>query len=237
VVGAIAPALLALGLACSMGGAPEAPQAGDGDAGLWPPSALKTGCFDWPRRDFNKSRHADVGAKIQAGERAVDFTLKDTRGKDVRLADLLERKPVLLVQGSWTCPRFQEERAGLEETLKRFRNDLEIVIVYNIEAHPAGNDPGPYKGRPNAKDFSDRKQPRTYEERLRNARDVARDTAIPVLVDTLDQDGSNPVWCTYGTCASCSWLIRQDGMVEAQHEWHDRPSMEASIEGLLARGR
>jgi hypothetical protein len=233
-VGLSAFTVLSLALACSSGAPAPDPAA---PAGLLPASSLQTDCFDWPARDFNRGRHADVGVKIAAGDRAVDFTLRDTRGREVQLAELLKDKPVLLVQGSWTCPRFQEERAGLEQTMKRFRNELQVVHVYNIEAHPAGNDPGPYKGRPSPKSFSDRKQPRTYDERLRNARDVARDTSMPVVVDALEKTGANPIWCTYGTCASCSWLIRQDGMVEAQHEWHDQASMEGSIEAMLASTR
>ncbi|MEZ4238663.1 MAG: hypothetical protein R3F59_21425 [Myxococcota bacterium] len=228
-------AVLGTSLACTLSStAPPAPA--PQPVGLWPPSALQRDCLGWPARDFARNRHAEVSARIGPGDRAVDFTLTDTSGEAVHLADLLADAPVLLVQGSWTCPRFQAERAGLEQTAKRFRNDLHVVIVCSVEAHPAGKDPGPYKGRPDPREFSDRGQPDTYAERLRNARDIARDTTIPVLVDGLDGDGANPVWCTYGTCPSCSWLIRRDGTVEAQHTWHDRPSMEASVAALLARG-
>jgi hypothetical protein len=160
----------------------------------------------------------------------VDFELKSTEGHTVRLSEMLATKPVLLVQGSWTCPRFQQERMGLEETFKRFGQSVHVVVVYNIEAHPAGGDPSPYRGRPWPADFSDRGQPRSFEERLRNAQEIARDASMPVLVDKL----SNPIWCTYGTCSSCSWLIGKDGTIAAAHEWHDASSMNASIEALLA---
>lgn len=202
---------------------------------LEPPSALVTDCFGWPADDFTKRNHADVGARLHVGDRAVDFTLRDVNGKEVHLADVLADHPVLLVQGSWTCPRFQDERAGLEETLKRFRNSVTVLHVYNVEAHPAGKDPSPYSGKPWNLRFSDRKQATTYDERVRYAKDIARDTSMQVLVDNLGRTGANPVWCTYGTCASCSWLIGQDGTIAAQHDWHDRATMEASIEALLGR--
>ena len=40
----------------------------------------------------------------------------------------------------------------------------------------------------------------------------------------------------YGTCPSCSWLIRRDGTVAAQHECHDPVTMDRSIEALLREG-
>ncbi|MEQ1502414.1 MAG: deiodinase-like protein [Myxococcota bacterium] len=210
---------------------------GPAPAGLRSATELVTDCFDYPEQPFDKHRHADVGTRLTAGDRAVDFTLRDVKGNAVRLADLLVDKPVLLVQGSWTCPRFQQERPGLEQTVKRFRNDVTVVLVYGIEAHPGGNDPSPYRGKPWPEAFSDRKQPKTYDERLRNARDIARDASMRVVVDAVDAPGANPVWCTYGTCPSCSWLIRRDGTIAAQQEWHDQATIEGSIAALLAEAR
>jgi hypothetical protein len=221
-------ALLVTSFGCffSSGEVPPAPA----PAGLRPTSELVADCHD----TVTKKDHATLALKLQTGDRAVDFELQDTDGAPVRLSSLLASKPVLLVQGSWTCPRFQQERMGLEETYKRFRDAIHIVVVYNIEAHPGGGDPSPYRGKPWPADFSDRGQPRTFEERLRNAQEIARDASMPVLVDKLGAPGSNPVWCTYGTCASCSWLIGQDGVIVAAHEWHDAPTMNASIEAVVA---
>jgi hypothetical protein len=219
-------------LACTGSGTPEAPA--PGGSVLRPASELVTDCYDFPRRQFTRANHPEVGVRLESGQPAVDFTLQDTRGKSVRLGDLLAEKPVLLVQGSWTCPRFQEERPGLEQLQSRYGQDLHIVHVYNVEAHPQGREPSPYHGRPAPQDFSDRGQARNYEERLRSARDIDRDSNLTVLVDAYDAGSANPVWCTYGTCASCSWLIAQDGTIWAHHEWHDTPSMTTSIEALLA---
>ena len=41
-------------------------------------------------------------AGLDVGEMAVDFTLKDTQGNTVRLAELLSQKPVMMVFGSFT---------------------------------------------------------------------------------------------------------------------------------------
>lgn len=223
------------GLACT-GAVTDAPPppAPAGGVGLLPASELVTDCFDWPTRDFSKKSHAEIGTRLTTGDRAVDFTLQDTRGTPVRLADLLDEKPVLLVEGSLTCPRFQESRLDLEQLVRRNGDALQVVLAYNVEAHPAGNDPSPYKGRPWPKETSTRGQPKTYDERVLNAREVARDTAMKVVVDSYDSPGANPIWCTYGTCANCAWLVRRDGTIAAHQEWHDLDAMQAAIDRLLA---
>ena len=227
---------LVLGLACTMGpptDAPPPPAPSEG-TGLLPASEIVTDCFDWPTREFAKNRHAEIGTRLTKGDRAVDFTLQDTRGTPVRLADLLDTKPVLLVQGSLTSPRLQDSRLDLEGTVKRFGDEVAVLFVYNVEAHPAGKDPSPYKGRPWTRSTSTRGQARSYAERVHDAAEVARDTSMQVVVDAWDAPGANPIWCTYGTCAFCSWLIRQDGTIALQQEWHDTRPTEAAIEALLA---
>lgn len=232
----LAPIVL-FGLACTGTVAdvlpPPAPAR---EVGLLPASELVTDCFDWPNRPFSKNSHADIGTRLTTGDRAVDFTLADTKGGVVRLADLSADKPVLLVQGSLTCPRFQEARLALDETVKRYGNELSVLVVYNVEAHPAGNDPSPYKGRPWPKEFSTRGQPSTAAERMKNATELARGAAMRIGVDDFDSPGANPVWCTYGTCASCAWLIRRDGTIADHQEWYDPEHTRAAIDTLLAEG-
>lgn len=231
---ALAGVALVLGLACA-GPAAVVPSPAPTGPALRPASELQTDCFGFPRRGFNRRNHAEAEVRLATGDRAVDFTLRDTDGREVRLADLLQDKPVLLLQGNLTCPRFQKNRSALEQTLQRFGDDVNVVLVYNVEAHPGGDDPSPYRGDLWQGRFSDRPQARSYQERLRSAREVARSTEIPVLVDPYDAGEANPIWCTYGTCPSCSWLIRPDGVIEAHHDWHDPPTMDRSIELLLQR--
>lgn len=226
--------LVSWSLACAWPSSPpeETPAAPTGPR---PEAELTESCFSWPDQEFSRNNHAEVELKLETGARAVDFTLESTKGDRFHLAERLAQKPVLLVQGSWTCPRFQEERAGLEATFQRFKNDIDMAIVYNIEAHPGAGDPSPYKGRNWTAEFSDRGQPKSFVDRLRNAREIARDSSMTVLVDRLEPNNANPFWCTYGTCAGCSWLIAKDGTIAAAHRWHDKPTMEASIEALLAQ--
>ncbi len=211
----------ALSLACASGPAPQL----DTD--------LVTECFGFPGRAPAPDNHASVSVRLNAGDRAVDFTLTDVDGRRHTLSQLLKTSPVLLVQGSWTCPRFQDRRGGIDELVREFEGQVQVVVVYNIEAHPPRGVPSPYKGRPRPKEFSDRDQPTTLQGRVDNARAIADHSEALVLVDHLGDGRSNPVWCTYGTCPSCSWLIDTAGDIVADHDWHDNDAMRASIVGLL----
>jgi Iodothyronine deiodinase len=220
---------------CGSSSRSTAASPGSGASVLKPAGALVTDCFDFPNRPFRPNNHAEVGLRLTSGDAAVDFALPDVGGGAVRLSDLLAKKPVLLVQGSWTCPRFQEERDGIDKIAEKYGKDVEVVVVYNVEAHPSGGQPSPYHGRPKPHEFSDRGQSRNQDERARSAAQIAEGASFDVLVDTFDAGRANPVWCTYGTCPSCSWLIGQDGSIAAAHEWHDTPSMMGSIDALLAK--
>lgn len=223
---------LLLSLGC---GASAGPSVGKGvDSALRPRSDLVTDCYGFPSRPFRPNNHPELGLRLKAGDTAVDFELSDPEGRPARLADLLKKSPVLLVQGSWTCPRFQEERSGIGGLARKYGEDLQVVVVYNVEAHPGMGQPSPYSGRNREHEFSDRGQSRNQTERARSAAQVAKGATFQVLVDTFDIGRANPVWCTYGTCAACSWLIGQDGRIVAAHEWHDTPTMTGSIEALLA---
>ncbi len=222
--------VLALGLACA---APS--PSSTTTSQLRPSSELKANCFGFPDRRFSRRNFAEVEALLETGDAALDFTLDDPQGKQVRLKDLLDDKPVLLLQGNLTCPRFQENRRALEATTRKYGDDVHVLLVYNIEAHPR-RDPSPYRGNPWELKHTDRRQASTWSDRARSAREVARTSQMQIVVDALDARNANPVWCTYGTCPSCSWLIRRDGTIAAHHDWHDPPTMDRSIESLLAEG-
>jgi hypothetical protein len=66
------------------------------------PGTLASGCFGWPATEFSPSNKAAVRAYLGAGDRAVDFSLRDTAGAAVTLSGLLATRPVLLVHGAFT---------------------------------------------------------------------------------------------------------------------------------------
>jgi hypothetical protein len=80
------------------GGAPTAPAAPTPSLS----SGLQAGCLGWPAADFSPSNHASVRTSLAAGQRAIDFALRDPGGATYRLSELLASRPVLLVHGSFT---------------------------------------------------------------------------------------------------------------------------------------
>ncbi len=228
-------ATVAFSLACA-GGATAARRAdasGDGP-GPRPARELRPGCYDWPGREFSQDNHARVRTFVKPGDRAIDFRLQGADGREHRLADALKDGPVLLLQGSATCPVFRERLPALTEIAERYAPKLTTLLVYNIEAHPLG-DPGPYKGRLALQSASDRPQSRSFEDRVQGLADLALSSAIVPLVDGLDRGEENPIWCTYGTCPACAFVIRPNGVLEAVHTWADPATLDTTIAGLLGR--
>jgi len=111
-----------------------------------------------------------------------------------------------------------------------------MVIIYTVEAHPAGS-PSPYSGREWTGSYSTDEagnpvaQPQTYRERVDLARKTvaAEGLTAPVLVDEMD----NPVWCTYGPAPNIAYLIGTDGTVITRQDWFDPALMESAILGYL----
>ena len=55
-----------------------------------------------------------------------------------------------------------------------------------------------------------------------------------VLVDDLTPGPqNNPVWCTYGPCPNCSYLIGQDVVIVAVQTWAFVDAMKLAIDQLL----
>jgi hypothetical protein len=114
---------------------------------------------------------------------------------------------------------------------------VHIVHLYVVEPHPQAPDPSPYSGAVSEAQYSTKRQPRTYADREAAARDM-----LPfvtgrqrIVIDDLSAGAVNPVWCTYGTCPNCAFLIRQDGTIDAVQTWFEPDAMERAILALVAR--
>jgi hypothetical protein len=123
------------------------------------------------------------------------------------------------------------------DTTTTFADRISFVHIYVVEPHPKAPEVSPYSGNVWEAQYSTKIQPHTYEQRCANARDTgALVTGRQLmLVDALTPGANNPVWCTYGTCPNCAFLIRQDGTVDTVHTWFNAASMESAMRTLLAR--
>ncbi len=64
---------------------------------------LESNCYNWPEEEFSPTNNAgDVTVSLNEGDKAVDFSLKDTSGQSYTLFSLLATKPVLMVFGAFT---------------------------------------------------------------------------------------------------------------------------------------
>jgi hypothetical protein len=117
-----------------------------------------------------------------------------------------------------------------------YDQQVHFVQVYVIEPHPQDPDPSPYRGTVWEAEYSSKRQPMTYADRVQNARD-----ALPsiqgnqlLLVDELTPgQNDNPLWCTYGPCPNCAFLIRQDGILDTVQTWANAADLESAIDALL----
>src|SRR6185437_1171976 len=73
----------------------------------------------------------------QPGERAPDFKAETLEGEMLRLSDFQNKKNVLLLFGSATCPMTAGAIGPVNQLYDHFRGDeIEFLFVYVREAHP-----------------------------------------------------------------------------------------------------
>ena len=115
---------------------------------------------------------------------------------------------------------------------------MHIVHIYVVEPHPEAPDPSPYGGNARPAEHSDgRPMPMTYPERVSYARDTAAlltGQQLLLVDDLTPGTRDNPLWCSYGTCPNCAFLIAQDGQLQRVQTWLNVDEMQAAIDLLLS---
>jgi hypothetical protein len=112
---------------------------------------------------------------------------------------------------------------------------VHLVHVYVIEPHPASPDPSPYSGVVWEEGYSSKSQPKTYDGRVTNALDMLpliQGEQLLIVDDLTPGELNNPVWCTYGPCPNCAFLIDQDGTIDTVQTWVSA-SIQDAIDALL----
>lgn len=143
----------------------------------------------------------------------------------------------MLVTASLTCNVARRQQTQVDELRQRFGNAVAVVVVYTIDAHPAG-DPCPYTGEEwvpedNRKDQVLIHQPKTLAERLDAARTFQKrfSTNATVLVDMMD----DAAWKALGSAPNLGLLVGSDGIVRLRQGWFDAEAMtkETPAMGLV----
>jgi tetratricopeptide (TPR) repeat protein len=85
----------------------------------------------------NVDARSDAPAGLALGSDAPDFELmRPSSGPPVRLSAFRGKQPVVLIFGSYTCPKFRSQVAALNALFGRFHNRALFLLVYIREAHP-----------------------------------------------------------------------------------------------------
>lgn len=169
---------------------------------------------------------------LQAGDRIPDTGLYSTSGARLSLSRLWASGPVLIVNGSYTCPVARLNNPGLGLLQSRYAGRLTVVVLYVYEPHPRGN-PSPYTGREwvtwsNILAGILHPQPRNLTERLLLARKFERhiEGAVPVFVDNMGND----YWTAVGGGPNTAVLAGSNGRVIAKQGWYHQDSMQRLLD-------
>lgn len=177
------------------------------------------------RMHFNKWIRAtvkDIQAYSEGGNmvaRTHDFTLPDARtGKPYRLADH-QGKLRAFMFGSISNPPARAQLPFWDELSAKYdTSKVELFVIYGKELHPGDK-----------KNFSKYPVPATMEQKMSYAKDFAKLTKLPVLVDGLD----NKVLTAYGKVPNGAFVIDEEGRLIFRGTWADSRKIEQILDTVL----
>jgi hypothetical protein len=166
------------------------------------------------RKILDELEQADFSGP-EPGEIAPDFSAATLKGTKTRLSEFRDKKSVLVLFGSLTCPMTAASIRGINDLYKHFRGDIEFLFVYVREAHPGELVPAH----------------RTAAEKTRAAELLreAEDLEMPVLVD--DVRGS--IHRRYSKLPCPAFLIDRSGRVAFRSMWSNPEALADAMNELL----
>lgn len=175
---------------------------------------------------------------LALGEQVPDFKLYTTEGEEVHLQqEFADEKPILLINGSYTCPLFRDKVAAINNFAITYGAYIKVLVIYTVEHDPDGQS-SPYRAEFGTLDINKKEhillpQARTYGERRSAANDMLKDFNLvcPLLLDS----PCNDWWKAFGQAPNRAYLLDTDGTVYASHGWFHPETMVESVEALLTR--
>ncbi len=158
---------------------------------------------------------------LKSQQRAPDARVFTLLGEEASLAGLWQFRPLLLVLGSLSCPPSRLYNVDLNALASDFSDQLNVVVLYVIDAHPDG-DLCPYTGTDwltgdNERDGVRVRQPVSQAERNALATEY-RDylgLEVPILTDNMD----NEAWQALGRWPNLAVLIDVSGRILFFQDW------------------
>lgn len=184
------------------------------------------------RMRFNKMIRAtikDIQAYSEGGNmvpRTHDFTLPNVRtGRPYHLAEHKGKLRAFMF-GSISNPPARAQLPYWDKLAAKYDTArVELFVIYGKELHPGDH-----------KHFSKYPVPSTMEQKMGYARDFAKLTKLPILVDGLD----DKVLTDYGSVPNGAYVIDEEGRLIFRGTWADSRKIEQILDTVLkweAEGR
>ena len=154
------------------------------------------------------SEPAQEDGLLAAGSAAPEFSLpREHGGGAMALSTLRQTRPVVLVFGSLSCPKFRFDASALQRLYAAYRDRVEFLMVYVHEAH---GDDG-WQSTINERDRISVPPVKTIEDKQHNAALCLRRLALslPAVVDGMDRG----VETAYRAWPSAVYLVAPDGTI------------------------
>ncbi len=155
------------------------------------------------------------------GDTIKDFTCYNNDGVEFNLYNELKKgKPVMLISGSYTCPRFRNSLPLANLLNTKFTKEFNTFILYGFEAHPIVDTCIYFRAiKPTKQNMAAKilfEQPKTYGERKNIITEMTNNFNIspPILID----DVKNTLYFYFGPAPNKAFLIDTNGVVILKHQ-------------------
>ena len=169
-------------------------------------------------------------AGIAPGSEAPDFALLPPSGETrVRLSSFRGKKPVVVIFGSYTCPKFRSQVEALNSLYDRYRDRAGFLLVYIREAHgdSAWQSTANEREGVDLRDASDLQEKRSYATMCTRKLKIR----YPAVVDELD-DAVEKKWSAF---PSRVYVIDRGGRVVfnsvLDQQQFDAAALESTLKG------
>lgn len=174
---------------------------------------------------------------LQPGAPIADASVHTPDGESLRLHDIWNGQPALIVTGSLTCPPSRIFNPALSDLQERFGDRVHVCLLYVIDAHPAGS-ACPYTGTEWLAEDNEAEQlrvaqPASLEERTALTRRFIDMTGlrVPVYIDGM----GNAAWNALGRSPNMAVLVGTDGRCRLYQDWFMPAALATQLDAELAR--
>ena len=163
-----------------------------------------------------------------AGDTIPHFQLYDKNGTGMDVLTVLQTgKPLLLIAGAYTCPVFRQKIVRINQVAATYSNQINIYVVYVVEAHPVTPDVSPYSGgvwttSENQTEGILYAQPTTYGVKKQMVNNMLANNLYTLSVPVLIDGPCNAWWLNFGPAPNNAYLIWPNGVIYKKHGWFDK---------------